>query len=328
MKVLIAIARENNARQDNADAFRCAESVQAALQKKGTEVNFLFVEPGDFLKSEKELIKKIKIKNPDCVFNLFEGFSYDAQREIEFAYILEESGIPFTGNESKVLQQCLDKNYCKNILLKAGLPVPTGICLKPGEGFNLNELALPVFIKPCCEDASVGIDKDSLVFTPEHLNKAIKLKLQSHPEGIIIEEFLAGNEFNVSFIGKPPYEMLGVSIMDYAKVKAQKPFMSYEAKWEQQSADFNKLIPQVIKKEEYGDLEKRITSLCIKAGQAIGCAGYFRVDLRQNNNKIFIIDINPNPDINTDSGFTRQAHSAGYAYEEIINKIVCLAIEG
>ncbi|MFH1063402.1 MAG: ATP-grasp domain-containing protein [Candidatus Omnitrophota bacterium] len=327
MKVLIAISRENNARQDNADASRCADSIGAALQKKSISVDCLFIEPGDFLKPEKEIIKKIKSANPDCVFNLFEGFSYDAQREIDFAIILEKSNIPFTGSTSKVLRKCLDKNSCKNILIKAGLPVPAGICLKPGEGFSANKLELPVFIKPCCEDASVGIDKDSLVFNQENLDNAIKLKLQNHPEGIIIEEFLSGNEFNVSFIGRPPYEMLGVSVMDYAKVKAQKPFMSYEAKWEEQSADFNKLIPRVIEKNAYGTLEKEIVDLCVKAAQAIGCEGYFRVDLRQNNNKIFIIDINPNPDINTDSGFARQAYSAGYNYEEIINKIVCLAIK-
>jgi len=326
VKVLIAIARENNARQDNADASRCAKSIKTALSAKNIAADLFFVEPGDFLKSEKNLIKKIKDLNPDCVFNLFEGFSYDAQREIDFACILEKTGIVFTGNTSKVLQQCLDKNLCKNLLIKAGLPVPAGICLKPGEGLSSSKLKLPVFIKPCCEDASVGIDKDSLVSNQEDLNKIINLKLQKHPEGLIIEEFLSGNEYNVSFIGQPPYEMLGISVMDYSKVDAQKPFMSYEAKWEEKSPDFNKLIPRVIKRKQYGDLEKQITNLCVQAAQKIGCAGYFRVDLRQGNNKVFIIDINPNPDINNDSGFSRQAYSAGYTYEEIIFKIVSLTV--
>jgi len=327
VKVLIAIARENNARQDNADASRCADSIKAALSAKNIAADLFFVEPGDFLRSEKNLIRKIKNLNPDCVFNLFEGFSYDAQREIDFAGILEKTGIAFTGNKSKVLEQCLDKNLCKNLLLKAGLPVPAGLCLKPGEGLSSSKLKLPVFIKPCCEDASVGIDKDSLVSNQEDLNKVINLKLQKHPEGLIIEEFLSGNEYNVSFIGQPPYEMLGISIMDYSKVNAQKPFMSYEAKWERQSPDFNKLIPQVIAKNQYSDLEKQIADLCVQAARNIGCSGYFRVDLRQSNNKIFIIDVNPNPDINNDSGFARQAYSAGYTYEEIICKILSLTME-
>lgn len=185
---------------------------------------------------------------------------------------------------------------------------------------------MPAFIKPCCEDASVGIDKDALVFTKEDLSRTVSSKLKSCPAGLMIEEFLPGKEFNVSFIGKPPYEMLGISIMDYSKVNAKRPFMSYEAKWLKQSADFNKLIPKVIDREKYGKFEKEIIHLCRKAAKAIGCESYFRVDLRQKSDKVFIIDINPNPDINTDSGFVREAYSAGYTYEDTIYKIVSAVI--
>ncbi|MCG2711811.1 MAG: ATP-grasp domain-containing protein [Candidatus Omnitrophica bacterium] len=326
MKALITIARENNAREDNADALRCAGSIVEALAKKSISGELLFVEPGDFLRKEKEIIKQLKKKNPDCIFNLFEGFSNDARKEIVFARILENSGIPFTGNNSKTLRRCLNKNDCKNLLAKAGIPVPEGICLKPGEELNAQKVALPAFIKPCCEDASVGIDKDALVFTKEDLSRAVSIKLKNYPAGLIVEEFLPDKEFNVSFIGRPPYEMLGVSSMDFSRVNASKPFMSYEAKWLKQSTDFNKLIPDVIDRDKYGELEKEIVDLCRKAAQAIGCESYFRVDLRQKDDKVFIIDINPNPDINTDSGFAHQAYSAGYSYEEIIHKIVCLTV--
>jgi len=325
MKVLIAVARENNAREDNTDALRCADSIARALAQKNVDTEMLHIEPGDFLKKGTGIIKQIKGKNPDCVFNLFEGFSNNAQKEVEFAAILEDRGIPFTGNNSKILRKCLDKNYCKSLLSKSGLPVPAGIYIKQAEELNGQKVTLPVFIKPCFEDASVGIDKDALVFTKEDLSQAVSIKLKNYPAGLIIEEFLPGKEFNVSFTGRPPYEMLGISMLDYSQVNADKPFMSYEAKWLKQSPDFNQLIPAVIDRKEYGELEKEITDLCCQAAQVIGCESYFRIDLRQKKDKVFIIDINPNPDINTDSGFTRQAYSVGYSYEEIIYKIVCLA---
>ncbi|MBI4846791.1 MAG: D-alanine--D-alanine ligase [Candidatus Omnitrophica bacterium] len=323
MRVLITVDREVNAREDTADALRCADSVSLALAKKGISTETLFVEPEDF--SGNAIIEQIKEKKPDCVFNLFEGFSNDAQKEVEFAAILENSGIPFTGSRSEMLGRCLDKNYCKTLLVKAGIPVPVGVCLKRKEDLNSYQASLPVFIKPCCEDASVGIDKDALVFSRKDLNRQASSKLKKYPAGVIIEEFIPGKEFNVSFIGKPPYELIGISVMDYARVNASKPFMSYEAKWVKQSPDFSKLIPEVIDRNKYGELEKEIADLCRKASSVVGCENYFRIDLRQKNDKLFIIDINPNPDINTDSGFSRQAYSAGYSYEEIIYKIVCLA---
>lgn len=325
MKVLIAIARENNAREDNADALRCAESIEAVLLKKRISAEMMFIEPKDFLKKEDDIIKQIKSKTPDCIFNLFEGFSNDAKKEIEFAAILENSGIFFTGNNSKILRMCLDKNHCKNLLLKADIPVPKGIHLKYAEELDVQKVTLPVFIKPCCEDASVGIDSDALVFTEEDLTRAVNFKLKDYPAGLIVEEFLPDKEFNVSFIGNPPYEMLGISMMDYAQVNAEKPFMSFEAKWDKQSADFNKLTPGVIERNKYGKLESEIIDLCRKAAMVIGCESYFRIDLKQKSNKVFIIDINPNPDINTDSGFMRQAYSAGYTYEDVLGKIVCLS---
>ncbi|MFH1459380.1 MAG: D-alanine--D-alanine ligase [Candidatus Omnitrophota bacterium] len=327
MKILITVAKENNARKDNADALRCADSIVCALEKKYISAEMLFIEPNDFLKNENEVITQIKRKKPDCVFNLFEGFSNDAQKEIEFAAILEKSNTPFTGNNSKALNQCLDKNCCKSLLDEAGIPVPAGIYLKQAEDLNTGHVTLPVFIKPCCEDASVGIDQDALVYTKEDLSRAVRNKLKNYPAGLIIEEFLPGKEFNISFIGNPPYETLGISVMDYTQPNANKPFMSYAAKWLKQSLDFNRLIPQVIEKQKYGKLEKVIIALGSKAAQVMGCESYCRVDLRQKNDKLFVIDVNPNPDINTDSGFAHQAYKAGYSYEEIIHKIVCLTIK-
>jgi D-alanine-D-alanine ligase len=68
--------------------------------------------------------------------------------------------------------------------------------------------------------------------------------------------------------------------------------------------------------------------MCLKAGEVMGCRGYFRVDFRERNGEVFILEVNPNPDINTDSGFSRQSAAAGYDYSDMIAKLVEIALEG
>ena len=49
------------------------------------------------------LKKRILAISPTCIFNKFEGFDDDSNSEIEFAKLLEEIGIPFTGNTADTL---------------------------------------------------------------------------------------------------------------------------------------------------------------------------------------------------------------------------------
>jgi D-alanine-D-alanine ligase len=56
--------------------------------------------------------------------------------------------------------------------------------------------------------------------------------------------------------------------------------------------------------------------------------GYARVDMRMDENgKLCVIEVNPNPDISPDTGAATQAKAAGMTYREFIGRIVDLALE-
>lgn len=60
----------------------------------------------------------------------------------------------------------------------------------------------------------------------------------------------------------------------------------------------------------------------------MGCRDYARVDIRLSKNNIpYVIEVNPNPDISTDSGFVRAAKNAGISYNQLLYKIACFALE-
>jgi len=336
-KILIIIAGEKTTRDDICAVSCCKDSVEKVFLKKGIKPEVLFIEKNDFNDTSR-LKEKILDINPFCVFNLFEGFSKDSQKEVILVKLLENAKIPFTGNGSFALSACLDKIKAKSILEKNNLPVARGFLVKSLKHNALGGLIFPLFVKPCREDGSCGIHKDSLVCNEKDLFSTIEKRLKHFPEGLIVEEFLPGKEYSVAFIGNNHYEALGISEIDYSRHKGflpayktrtarrreASPFLTYEAKWKKKTLDYRSTMPDYEPKITK-TLRRDITGLAKKAAKALNCRGYFRVDLRENGGKFFIIDINPNPDINRDSGYLKLAYIRGYTYDKVIEKIVSLS---
>ena len=322
-RIVIVTGKENTPRQDMLDILRCRDSVEAALVKRKWEVETVYFREEDF--SDIRMLKKIlKVRNPLCILNLFEGFALDSRKEVEFARALEELTIPFTGNGAEALENCLDKNRMKTLLKKEGIMTPKGVYVKSAGEIRTNGLCLPLFVKPCFEDGSVGIEDDSLITKEEDLVGVCERKLLEFPSGLIIEEFIDGTEYIVGGLGRWPYELLDISVIEHRQDSAVPQFLSYSAKWDRSSREYRSIMPQ--KKKIDKALEKRIADMVTAAGKTLGLSGYFRLDVREREGGLFLLDSNPNPDINTDSGFINQARSKGYAYEDSIERIVTEAL--
>ncbi|QTX32722.1 D-alanine--D-alanine ligase [Aminithiophilus ramosus] len=327
-KILVASAVEATSRPDVVDVLRCRLSVMESLNRLGFPCL-----PFDIARSEAtdgaSLNLRLEEADPLCLFNLFEGFSDAPAQESAFAALLEERALPFTGNGSETLALCLDKERTRRRLADRGLPVPQGRSVEIGDLSTLPSLLTfdaPFFLKPRCEDGSVGIDGTSLVTEEKALAGALAAKLKRFPEGVVVEEFLPGREFAVAFLGNDPYDGLPPSVIDYGRYGHLPPYLAYEAKWDEEAPDY------AIMPESCRDDDSQLPSalaLAREAGRALGCRGFFRVDLREGRDgRLRIIDVNPNPDLNVDSGFARQAGRAGLTYDDIIARLVFLALEG
>ena len=322
-KIVIAVAREDTKREDVLDSLRCKDSVEQAIKNIGFLTQIFYLDKKSFL-NKQQIGKKLQSMNPFCVFNIFEGTCDDSHKEIEFVKILEQTDFSFTGNSSMVLENCFNKNKTKFILAKNSIPVPKGIFVKDLAKVDAVRLELPLFIKPCFEDASLGIDKKSLVTSKVDMRKALKSKIKQFPQGLIVEEFIEGKEYNVGMMGNSSFEVLGISILDYSRHKGLVPFLNYSSKWDKHCKEFKELLPS-LNAQTNKFLREKIIELSLKAGKALGCKGYFRVDLREKEGNLFVLDVNPNPDINEDSGFMKQAYSKGYKYQDIVEKIITYA---
>jgi len=63
------------------------------------------------------------------------------------------------------------------------------------------------------------------------------------------------------------------------------------------------------------------------AWRAMQGKGYGRVDLRMDEQgQPWVLEVNPNPDLNDDAGLSRMAQAAGWDYPELLRRIAEVAL--
>jgi D-alanine-D-alanine ligase len=320
-KILVAFGMGDYSSEDVVAVFKCRDAILNSLRIMGYLAEGFGIQKHIFVSSPESFTTKIRDLSPDCVFNLFEGFPGRPESESAFARMLEKEKIPFTGNNSRALETCLDKHKTKKILAENGIKTPAGTLIKDISILSPETYSFPVFVKPAFEDASVGIDESSLALTPEELRDSIETKLKCFPGGLIVEEFIPGKEFNAAFLGDYPYENLGVSLMDHEEHDDCPSYLNFSSKWKENTTEYKKLMPRVLDKKD-PEYRSDIVDISRRAARAVGCTRYFRVDLREKNGELYVLDINPNPDISPDSGLVRQAASRGMDYTEVVSRIL------
>jgi D-alanine-D-alanine ligase len=103
--------------------------------------------------------------------------------------------------------------------------------------------------------------------------------------------------------------------------------VTYRAKWDEESAQYRGTVP-VCPAQLPKRLENRIKQIALRSYACIGCRDYARVDMRTDSRgSLYVLEVNPNPDIAPSAGFARAAQTAGYSYSEIIFRIAQSAME-
>ena len=325
---MIIAGMEPGARTDALAVLGCVESVKKAVSRIGWDESMLWITPWHKKDHFSRTMEDLFLLAPDCVFNLFEGFGDDPFTEYEIAKLMEENNIVFTGNSSDSLYTCLNKRLTSDILSDHGLTVPKGALVKRVTDLKKIDIPLPLFVKPCFRDGSHGIDSDSIVKKASDLKRVVEQKLKTARDGLVLEEFIPGSEYYISCLSGKKAEVLGVSIMEYHRYPGARPFMDYKAKWDVDSDDYKELTPRVIPLGKLSaKMKKEINKLCGDISRIFGCRGYFRVDVREKGGKLYVLDVNPNPDISDDSGFMKQAYSRGYKYHDVIEIMVKNALK-
>ena len=272
----------------------------------------------------------LKEIGPDVVFNLCESVYGNTLMEMNIPALLDLMHIPYTGSPPLTLGLCQDKGKVKGILLSQGVHTPRyQVFHRPVRGPEEVRLSLPVIVKPVHEDGSLGISKESVVYGEGALERQIQYILETYRQPALVEEFIDGREMNVGLMelnGK--LETLPISEIDYSEFPEGIPrICGYEAKWVQESIEYQKSKPVCPAPLEWV-MQKRVEHLAIKVFKLFGCRDYARVDMRiDRDGKIYILEVNPNPDISPPSGMARAIRIQGMTYSEFVGKVIEKALQ-
>jgi len=241
---------------------------------------------------------------------------------------LELLRIPYTGSNPRGLILARDKGLTKKILNYHRIKTPRFVAYPKNKRFKKSKVInYPVIVKCLSEEASLGISKLSVVHNEEKLKERIEYIHNKFEVDAIAEEFIKGREFFVGVIGNFRLKTLPVWELKYTKLdNAENELYSRQAKWNE--AYRKRRGIESSKADVSKELEKRLQIIAKKAYKALELNGYARIDLRMDENEnIFVIEANPNPNIASDDEFAESSYfEQGYTYSKLLKKIIDLGL--
>jgi D-alanine-D-alanine ligase len=256
---------------------------------------------------------------------LCESLAGDARLESAVPLVLELMGIPFTGSPPEALSHGLYKDRVKRRLEAAGVPTPPARVMT--RATDPCDLPFPLIVKPVHEDGSVGISRRSVVRDEAELREVVGEIVQSLRQPCLVEQYIEGRELNVALFGFPAARVLPLSEIDFSGLPEGAPaIVSYEAKWNEGSADDRGTVP-VLHPQLSNNVAARVRRVALEAFRAVGVRDYGRIDVRLTQNGIpYVIDVNPNCDLSRHAGMARAAAAVGIDYAALTKLLVRYAL--
>lgn len=234
--------------------------------------------------------------------------------------LLKMAGLPFVGSDVLGSAVCMDKAVAKQLLHGAGLPVTPYVALGRAEAAQTSfseisgRLGLPVFVKPANLGSSVGVSK---VATQEEYSAALELAF-SYDHKVLVECAIQGREIECAVMGND-----GPIASGCGEIVVRSGFYSYDVKYIDENA-----ASVVVPAEIEWEASERIRKLAVLAFCVLQCAGLARVDFfLKDNGEVLINEVNTLPGFTNISMFPALWREAGMSYQDLITRLIELAIE-
>lgn len=275
-----------------------------------------------FTRDISAFIQRMGEEKVEMVFNLCETVDENPQLAGHSAAVLELLGIPFSGSPSMALMLTTDKVMTKRLLIAKGIRTPNYLIYDGTHKFNAQVLRFPVIVKPRFEDASIGIDQDSVFQDEGELRKGIR-EFFNRFGTLLVEEYIAGREFNISLFGYPSASVLPVSEIDFSALpEGLYPIVGYRAKWVRDSFEYQH-TPRKFPQELPHAMTERMESTALESFHLLMLRDYGRVDMRvDGSGRIHVLEVNANPCLSPDAGFVAAAQKAGMTYSDMVRELV------
>jgi D-alanine-D-alanine ligase len=310
-----------DAAPEELDTLITSRAIADALTGRGHTVSLLPVAaaPGAIAAS-------LRDTRADVVFNMVESWCGRDNLSAIVPTMLESAGLPYTGSPAASIALAADKPLAKRVLRAAGLPTPDWAEPPIWEGLDAHTR---VIVKSATEDASRGLEDASVVAGRAAADARAHTCRAQWGGRWFAEAFVEGREFNVAALevdGQP--RVLPIQEMCFENWPAAKPrIISYRAKWHEDSVENAGTVRAYGLEREEPALAAALGGLIRQIWPLFGLRGYVRVDFRVDAaGRPMVLEVNPNPCLEPESGFAIAAGEAGLGYGDMLDRILDAAL--
>jgi D-alanine-D-alanine ligase len=300
-----------------------AASVRAALERAGHEVVAIEIgRDGTWRRDAEELSLTPGggLLGADAVFPVLHGpFGEDGSVQ----GLLECLDVPYVGSGVLASAACMDKVVAKDLLARAGLPQVAYRGVRHVRWLDdraavlrsLEPLGLPLFVKPARLGSSVGIVR---VATADELPAALDTAFV-HDLLAIVEAAAAGIEVECALLGndEPFVSQPGEIVL----AGGEDGWYDYDAKYAE--GGMRLVVPARIPPHA----AERVQALALEAFAVLGCAGLARADFFVGGETVLVNELNTLPGFTETSVYGRLCEASGVPYDQLLTRLVELAIE-
>lgn len=225
---------------------------------------------------------------------------------------LELIGKPYVNSGPLASELSFDKWFCNQFLKGFEIPVAKSIYLRKGEKVPstdsvIQDLGLPLFVKPCDSGSSYGIAK---VNEASQLNTAISNAF-NEGDSIVMEAFLDGTEVTCGVYNS----VNGIVKLPPTEIVSHTDFFDYEAKYKGLS---DEITPARISEE----LTDQVQEMAKKIYQLLQLRSVARIDFMIVNDVPHVIEVNTTPGFSAESIVPKMIKVSGKTVTEVWAEIL------
>lgn len=259
------------------------------------------------------------------VWNFGEELAGRPWSEAEVAEEIERRGLAYTGSPPQVLRQTQNRAWTKEHLRLANVStLPWCVCRSPADAGAWE--TFPAIVKGLNQHASVGLDRESVVFTRDELERRITYLREQHDDNALVEPFLDSREFQVAVIGNDPPVALPPSEISFAAFDDPRDRVhTQQWKVDRGSRGYREIRMLCPEPLDRADWRARLEALAVEGFKALGIRDYARFDLRMSGDDPMVLDVNANPELDPESVVIAGARASGMTYADLVTRITGLA---
>ncbi len=221
--------------------------------------------------------------------------------------LLETLKIPYTGSGVMGAALSINKAVSKDIWQQHHAPTASFVHVNAQTSVEsiIDELGLPLFIKPVNEGSSIGMSRVDKAIA---LDGAIQLALNYDHE-VIAECWIDGEEYTVAVL-----DGLALPVI---QLKTPNDFYDFDAKYEANTTQY--LCPTDLSEQDQAECQ----ALAVEAFQALRMQGWGRIDLmRDKQGQFYVLEANSVPGMTDHSLVPMAASHQGINFEQLVVQIL------